>query len=493
MTAATEPKPNDGRRGGKAPRPCSRGLLLAAGALLLAAAVHAADPFYTRLLREGTDAYNRKEYVTAVQKLRVACFGFLDDPEVLADGLTRLALAQAASGDAKGFAETFERIADVEDRFKGYTRASTPPDVRAAFEKLVLQFIPRATLAERPAFARLIAPPADRAAKGTPAPRRKEPERQARAEPQGAAESLTAGELALSQGDAKGALAAAEKALAMEPRNREALRLRGLALAADRRWQPALDDLTVSGSLGTDRAATEAGLRSLVELARFEDASALYGGLTRDLAADPAIQRLGRVAAVGVEQARSTPTPVPPPTVAPSRPPQPTPPATATPSPPATPSPTPPPTPAPSPTATVPGRTPTAKAAARKPTPEEQAELDAIRALVSASRFDEALERARSLADIQRDLVEAQFLAGEVAYRTRRWSESVSYFRRGGDPGDGRPMLLFYNAVSLYETGDRKAASPLLQRSLPNIKRTPFVDGYVLKILGPGVTPPARP
>ena len=516
MTASTEMRPNGERRGGEAtrpaapfpsiarirpatsrPRPSSRVLLLAACALLLAAAAHAADPFYTRMLREGTDAYNRKEYATAVQKLRIACFGFLDEPEVLADGLTRLALAQGASGDVKGFAETFERIAEVEDRFQGYTRAKTPAEVRAAFERLVLQIIPRATLAERPGFARLIAPPAERLAKATPTPRRREPERRAAAEPKGVTGSLTLADQALSLGDAKGALAAADNALAIEPGNREALRLRGLAFAADRRWQPALDDLTGSGAVGSDRAATEAGLRSLVELARFEDASALYGRLPKALAADPAIQRLGRVAAVGVEQARSTPPPVPPPTVPPTYPPQPSPPPTATPTPAATPTPTPTPSPSapPAPTSTPPSpaKRPTAKAAGRTPTAQEQTELDAIRGLLNAGRLDDALARSRSLADGQKDLAEAQFLAAEMAYRTRRFAEAVSYFRRVGDPGDGQPVLLFYYAVSLYETGDRKAAGPLLERSLPKIKRTAFVDGYVLKILGPNVTPVTRP
>ncbi|HNX50075.1 MAG TPA: hypothetical protein PKL08_07930, partial [Thermoanaerobaculaceae bacterium] len=53
-------------------------LLLASGSLL------AADSFYVSLLRRGSDAYNRRDYSEAVRSLRVACFGFLDEPELLA-------------------------------------------------------------------------------------------------------------------------------------------------------------------------------------------------------------------------------------------------------------------------------------------------------------------------------------------------------------------------------------------------------------------------
>jgi hypothetical protein len=39
-------------------------------------------------------------------------------------------------------------------------------------------------------------------------------------------------------------------------------------------------------------------------------------------------------------------------------------------------------------------------------------------------------------------------------------------------------------AVSLYESGDATGAAAALRRSLPNLQRTPYVDGYARKILG---------
>lgn len=500
-------------------------VFIAVGCLLLAAVVaHAADPFYTRLLREGTDAYNRKDFVTAVRQLRVACFGLLDEPDLLADGLTRLALAQAAAGDIADFGKTFERIVEVEDRFKGYSHADTPPDVRTAFEQLVVKLIPPATLAERPAFARLISSRGEGFANAPVPQRRKELERLARTEPTVARWPLMLADLELSQGDSKGALAAVGAALKLEPGNKDALRLRGIALVAERRWQPALDDLAASGAVGTDRAATEADLQALVELARFQEASDLYHRLPQHLAGDHAIGALDKVAAVGLAQARSTPTPVPPPAAVPVIPPTPLPTATPTPTP--TPTPTvaptmtPKPAPTPEPTAAPARAVPSAPPAgpapssselttpllvnppkagagaglvAAAPTPAENAELAAIQDLVKKNQLGEALVRARRLADAHADLTEAQFVAAELAYRTVRWSEAVSYFRRGGDPGDSRPLLLFYEAISLYETGDRSGAVVFLKRSLPNIKHTRYVTDYTRKILGPDSAPAQTP
>jgi len=96
----------------------------------------------------------------------------------------------------------------------------------------------------------------------------------------------------------------------------------------------------------------------------------------------------------------------------------------------------------------------------------------------------EALRLARELADAHPDSKEAQYLAGEAAYRNSRWPEAAAYFRRGGPPGDDHPELLFYMAVAFYEVGDQPGAASALKRSLPNLQKTPFVESYVKRILG---------
>lgn len=108
-------------------------------------------------------------------------------------------------------------------------------------------------------------------------------------------------------------------------------------------------------------------------------------------------------------------------------------------------------------------------------------------------KIGDALARARRLADAHADLAEAQFVAAELAYRTMRWPETVAYFRRAGDPGDGRPLLLFYEAVAVYETGDVERAAAVLKRALPKIRRTSYVESYVQKILSPGAATTRKP
>jgi hypothetical protein len=94
-----------------------------------------------------------------------------------------------------------------------------------------------------------------------------------------------------------------------------------------------------------------------------------------------------------------------------------------------------------------------------------------------------AFELARGVADAHPGFKEAQHLAAEGAYRISRWSDAAAYFRRGGDPGEEAPERLFYLSVVLYESGDAPGAATALKRALPNLKRTPYVDSYVRKIL----------
>lgn len=99
-----------------------------------------------------------------------------------------------------------------------------------------------------------------------------------------------------------------------------------------------------------------------------------------------------------------------------------------------------------------------------------------------------AFQLAREVADAHPNSQRALHLAGEAAYRLSRWADAVVYFRRGGNPGEDQPELLFYMAVALYESGDTTAAANALRSSLPQLKRTPYVEAYVKKILSPHVS-----
>ncbi len=132
------------------------------GVVLAGSWVLGADPFYENLLAKGTDQYNRRDFAAAVRTLRVACFGLLEEPERLADGLVRLALAQAAAGEGQSFAETFRRLVEVEERFGAYTKAAIPQPVRAELERQAVALLPASTLRSAAGFSHLGAsrPPA---------------------------------------------------------------------------------------------------------------------------------------------------------------------------------------------------------------------------------------------------------------------------------------------------------------------------------------------
>jgi hypothetical protein len=336
-------------------RPKTTFLLLAAlasagglwGGAAATAAAAAVDPFYQTLLRDGQQAYERKDFGAAARTLRLACFGMLEEPPVLADCLARLALAQDAAGDLEGFRESFRRLAEVEERFHGYSQGEIAPELRATLETRLAARLPAATLAGLPAF-------------------------------RSAAQAK------------KGGGAAPPPVAAMPPKPAPAAR-------------------------APEKEKAQVAVKPAGE---------------------------------GGERKGAAPHVVPPPA----------PPSAA------------------------------AAAAAKPLTEAERQKLEQARKLLGDKRTSKELRQAfdlsSSVADAHPESKEAQLLAGEGAYRISRWSDAAAYFKRGGDPGDDEPERLFYLAVALYESGDTPAAAAALKRSLPNLKRTPYVDGYAHKILG---------
>jgi len=321
----------------------------------------AVDPFYQTLLRDGQHAYDRKDYQAAAHDLRLACFGMLDEPRLLADCLVRLALAQDHLNDVEAFRDTFQRLVEIEERFKAYSQAELAPELRAGLEQRLAARIPAATLAGAPAFRSTIP-----AKPGPPAVAKTEPPKK-------------------------------------EPAKRDTARK-----------EPARKE--------TDKPAPSRA------------------------AGQPVTPANGSAAAGPADPDKSQAPP------------------TAVASPPADP-------PAPKPL-----------------TDAERGKLEQARRILaeqrSARELRQAYQLAREVADVHPEAKEAQHLAAEGAYRISRWSDAATYFRRGGDPGEGEPERLFYMAVALYESGDRTGAAAALKRSLANLQRTPYVDAYAKKILG---------
>ncbi len=455
------------------------------------------DPFYLGLLRDGRIAYDRGDFPTAAKDLRLACFGLLDDPQPLTDCLVRLAVAQGAGNDNEGFRDTFRRLAEVEDRFGGYSKAQLPPELRAAFEQKLVVLIPSATLAAIPVWRQLLPHKAEaEIAALPPKERRKELEARLAKDPKNLTWNLLAAELDLDEGKAEPAIARAEQAAAGAPQDPRATCMRGLARAYGRHCPQALADLEPCPLAAREARYATALLGCRVELGAWRKAEEQVRALPPQLREDKRIAALAEQVAQHPGGAGGSAGPA-----GPTGPPGPAP--ATTPGSPAgaLPKPIAPPVaekpvakPAPSPAAT-----PIPPAAGPPGRPFSLAEREAtervhrlLAANSSTKDLKEALRLAREVADAHPDAKEAQYLAGETAYRNSRWTDAVAFFRRAGEPGDDRPELLFYLAVSLFEAGDQPAATAALKRSLPRLQKTPYVESYVRRITGGGQPGGAR-
>ncbi len=293
--------------------------LLLAGMAVASPARATVDPFYQRLLQNGSDAYHRGDTSAAQRLLRLACFGMLEEPPLLTECLIRLGLAQADANDQEAFRATARRLLEVEQRFRVYTRVQLPRDLLNRFEGTLVQLMPSYTLQAVPTFRPLL--PAS-----------------------------------LDDGEAPA---------------------------------PDTDSPTADGA---ERAADD------------DD----------------------------VEPANA-----------------------------------------------VPRATPLS--------PADREQLRRAREEMRLASRGEELERpfelAQDVASRHPESTEAQHLAAEIAYRASHWQVSAEYFQRGGVPSDAQPVLQFFMAVALYESGDTEYAATVMRRCLPNLQRTDFVSRYETKIL----------
>jgi len=428
--------------------------LLALGLALagpLAAPAGAAHPFYEDQLRRGRSALDRGEHAEAARALRLAAFGLLDDPPALAGCLVHLALARHGLGDAIGVRETVERVLALEERFGAYRAAALPAPLAASFSAVALEAVPAGRLAELEAFADLARRAVEEELEALAAgPRRERLEALLAEEPAEPRWALLLGRLELAAGRFPRAAELAGRVVAADPASQPGLCLRGLARAGAGDCAGAADDLAACEQARTDEAAAVTYLSCLDGLERWQEARDFAAALPPGLRASRRVARLERRAARNAPRAPAAGEQPAPADEAP-------------------------------PENTAPDGEPPDHVAA-----EDAAKLERARSLLAAARsagdLDEAWALAHEVADRLPDSSAAQHLAAEIAYLSSRWAEAASYYRRGGEPA--RPEQLFYLAVALYEAGAPGEAAATLEKALPRLRRTPFVDGYVERILG---------
>lgn len=434
--------------------------IAALAALLLAllpATGYAVHPFYENLLAEGLVALGGGDPAEAERTLRLAAFGMLEEPPRLAYTLTHLALAQATLGEAEAFRTTFSRLVEVERRFGAYSAAQVPEAVRADFEARAVDLVPATLLTTHETFR----PLADRKAAAELARldvRERRPALEARLadDPDSSLWPRLLAELELAEGRAKAAAAAARTGLERAPEDPVLHCLRGRALAGEDCGR-AMPHLARCPAPETDAEVAQQVLACRIELGQLDEAAALLDRLPAETRERRPIARLGRRLAEGRSRQAATQGEATSARVQ-------SPPAEEVPE---------------SPTPTT-GRAPLDDG--------ERADLERARRLLAEARtageLDEAFELARRVADAHPNAQQAQHLAGEIAYRASRFDEAARYYERGGTTPETPAETLFYAAVSFYEAGKRNEARKLLGRALPELLRSPFVDGYVEKILG---------
>ena len=402
-------------------------LVLSLAALLAGSAGWAAsDPFYTTRLREGTSAYERGDYEGAVQSLRVACFGLLDEEPLLAECLVRLGLAQASSGDREGFRETFRRVVEAEEILGLYNGSELPSGLRREFERRVEDWIADPVLAASPGFEHLAGEPEE--TEGDLDERRRDLARAMEEEPRDPRWPLLLARLERRHGDP-------ETALEMAGRAAE-LRLQGPAARCELAWarirtegcEAGVEDL--SGCQSRDPDFAETLLFCRVEARDWETARRELREVPPVWREEGAIETLaGEIRSRGEPEATG-------------------------------------------------GALPDA----------DRSILERAKDLMASARsigdLEEAYELVRDVEERFPASSEVELLAGEIAYRASRWEDAVRHFEAAGEPRETRPRMLFYLAVSLFESGRRDRAEEVLRRCLGRLERTPFVERYRRMILG---------
>ena len=487
----------------------------------------AADPFYTNLLRDGIAASERGDFQEAQDLLRLANFGFLDEPNLLAEGLARLSLTHARAGDPDEFRSTFRKLMEIENQFEAYSKNSFPPSLQSSFVETVRNLVPEAELSTFPAFADLAKEKAVERIAALPKSQRREAlSERAQIEPEEPKWRLQLAKLTLEEGLRQEALPLLDQLISEGKESEQAHCLRGQTLAEMQRCTEAITDLTICPETRLQARFASPLVSCLTEMESWEQANATLLALEPSVRSQREFTRLGRriekglkrqeaqrqeeLEASGEDLADLASEPVArdenhlpsfdPPAASMDQK-----------------------SPAASQVATqrVPddprlegedvarraaeekggGRRPTSASQNTELTPpaprtspapknlssEDEARLVEARSLLSNAKkvadLEPALTLAQSVADAFPQSRRAQHLVAEIAYRGSLWEKSATYFRRGGDPGDNRPNLLFFMAISFYESGDPVAAEGALERALPKLQRTSFVEDYIEKIL----------
>lgn len=419
------------------------------------------DPFYRNRMDSGLRAFDQGNWEAAEHQLRIACFGYLDEPVALVEGLIRLAIVKVNLGDEDGFRRIFSRLAELEERFSAYGAAEVPDSVRRQFESRAARLVPLQGLRSVAAF-QAIAELADiqRLAAMPPDQRRAALESKIQSEPDRADWVVEMVRLELAVRRPQAALDWLDRLPAETAGRPPATCLRQQAASESDSCERV--DLSQPFCRDVPPDVVEFRLGCLVEADRWPEAAALLAGLSPELRARRRVARLDRRVQNNLGPAVEV-VPEPLPSTEPT--------AVVVPA-------------VPAPAAPNPREAPTAAV------PEALSpELSQLRARLAAAATAAELAAIRTDADLLADRFpdsrQARLLAAEIAYLQADWRAAARQFALAGELRADEAHLAFYRAVALYESGDRDAAASVLRPVVSRLERTEFVTVYLDRILAP--------
>lgn len=122
--------------------------------LAATAASAAPHPFYTRMLERGIASLNRGNYAAAIQELRAASFGLLDELPKYQTAQVHLALAYDKLGQSNDSRLAATKFLQAERLSQAYASLSLDAATKSSFEKIVASAVDPTYLASLPSFRR---------------------------------------------------------------------------------------------------------------------------------------------------------------------------------------------------------------------------------------------------------------------------------------------------------------------------------------------------
>lgn len=326
-----------------------------------------ADAFYEQRLKAGKDALAARRGPEAVEELRIAVFGFIDEPRQLAEALAYLTIAQNGLGRTADVEASLTRFVETERRAAGYDRQMLPEEVRVQFETLLVKQFGRTALAAVPSLAPIVSGEPGRRTATAPAVPPVVP-------PAPSGSSLAAPQNDVRPTPPQGTPASSTQA----PQN---------------------DDRATSGA--APAVPPPAQQSPQPRLAQNDVRSSQPSQQT------PA-QSVSQLSGDGAEQARQ---------------------------------------------------------------------------LISTRRAAQAVGLLTTAAEREPQRRELKLLLLQAAAMTSDWKLALSQIALLRPFSDTEPVFMFYAAVTMWESNRQTEARELLDRALPRLNRTPYVESYVRKIL----------